>query len=311
MFDVENTVNRWVKTEHRRYREGVPNPAHADTRYLKVVLYHFSSRDPGHGGCAAHGSHDDLAAQCGRQRLLDFQTAIENSFCCGASVDLLLLGLDTDTDALRVHVPGRDGQTDLERWLDGRSVHDATRQLSPADACQRISSLVEQAAPSEPDPGMVRLITRLLINNISQIDYVRQFHGGHYADAGHAERFIGVGIGFKEIHLRNLTYFAYMDTVEEGAPDLDVGIKIFTGLNVSRGLPIPVVVRFDYHGQVPGARERAVRHAERVQAAIESRYADLHRQGLIHVLRTVRDQDRHVPAEAVGSTISFPTVGGH
>ncbi|MFN9645306.1 MAG: carboxysome shell carbonic anhydrase, partial [Cyanobacteriota bacterium] len=144
LFDVENTVNRWVKTEHRRYREGLPNPAHADTRYLKVVLYHFSSRDPSHAGCAAHGSHDDLAARSGRQRLLDFQTAIENSFCCGASVDLLLLGLDTDTDALRVHVPGRDGDTDLEHWLDGREVHEATRQLSAAEACQRISGLVQQ-----------------------------------------------------------------------------------------------------------------------------------------------------------------------
>jgi len=311
LFDVENTVNRWVKTEHRRYREAVPNPAHADTRYLKVVLYHFSSRDPGHEGCAAHGSNDDLAAHCGMRRLLDFQTAIENSFCCGASVDLLLMGLDTDTDAIRVHVPGRDGRTDLEHWLDAQAVHAATRRLSAAEAGQQITSLVEQAAASPPDPGMVRLISRLLVNNMSQIDYVRQFHNGHYPDAGHAERFIGVGIGFKEIHLRNLTYFAYMDTVEEGAPDLDVGIKIFKGLNVSRGLPIPVVVRFDYHGQVPGARERAVRHGHRVQEAIESRYADLHEQGLIHVLLTVRDQDRHVPAEAVGSTISFATVGGH
>jgi carboxysome shell carbonic anhydrase len=311
LFDVENTVNRWVKTEHRRYREALPNPAHADTRYLKVVLYHFSSRDPGHEGCAAHGSDDDLAAHCGMRRLLDFQTAIENSFCCGASVDLLLLGLDTDTDALRVHVPGRDGQTDLEHWLDARDVYEATRHLSAVEGTQRIMSLVEAAAASTPDSGMVRLISRLLANNLSQIDYVRQHHGGHYPDAGHAERFIGVGIGFKEIHLRNLTYFAYMDTVEEGAPDLDVGIKIFKGLNVSRGLPIPVVVRFDYHGQVPGARERAVRHAQRVQQAIESRYADLHQQGLIHVLQTVRDQDRHVPAEAVGSTISFASVGGH
>jgi len=311
LFDVENTVNRWVKTEHRRYREAVPNPAHADTRYLKVVLYHFSSRDPGHEGCAAHGSNDAQAAHCGWQRLLDFQTAIENSFCCGASVDLLLMGLDTDTDAIRVHVPGRDGQTNLEGWLDAQAVHAATRGLSAAEASQRITSLVEQAAASAPDSGMVRLISQLFVNNMSQIDYVRQFHGGHYADAGHAERFIGVGIGFKEIHLRNLTYFAYMDTVEEGAPDLDVGIKIFKGLNVSRGLPIPVVVRFDYHGQVPGAKERAVRHAQRVQAAIENRYAELHQQGLIHVLLTVRDQDRHVPAEAVGSTISFATVGGH
>jgi len=311
LFDVENTVNRWVKTEHRRYREAIPNPAHADTRYLKVVLYHFSSRDPSHEGCAAHGSDDELAASCGWRRLKDFQTAIENSFCCGASVDLLLMGIDTDTDAIRVHVPGRDGGTDPDTWLEAEAVYDATRHLSAAEAQQRISGLVEQAAPSPPDPGMVRFISRLLINNISQIDYVRQVHGGHYPDAGHAERFIGVGIGFKEIHLRNLTYFAYMDTVEEGAADLDVGVKIFKGLNVSRGLPIPVVVRFDYHGQVPGGRERAVLHAKRVQTAIETRYADLYQRGLIHVLLTVRDQDRHIPAEAVGSTISFATAGAH
>jgi carboxysome shell carbonic anhydrase len=311
LFDVENTVNRWVKTEHRRYREGVPNPAHADTRYLKVVLYHYSSLDPSHEGCAAHGSNDELAASCGWHRLEDFQTAIENSFCCGASVDLLLMGIDTDTDAIRVHVPGRDGRTNLNAWLDAEAVYDATRHLAPAEAQKRILSLVEQAAASPPDEGMVRFISRLLVNNISQIDYVRQYHGGHYPDAGHAERFIGVGIGFKEIHLRNLTYFAYLDTVEEGSADLDVGVKIFKGLNVSRGLPIPVVARFDYHGKVPGGKERAVLHAKRLQTAIENRYADLYQQGLIHVLLTVRDQDRHVPAEAVGSTITFASAGAH
>ncbi len=311
LFDVENTVNRWVKTEHRRYREAIPNPAHADTRYLKVVLYHFSSLDPQHEGCAAHGSDDAKAASCGLQRLEDFRQAVENSFCCGASVDLLLVGIDTDTDAIRVHVPGLDGSTRLDHWLDAHEVYAATRQLPADQARARIQAMVQEAATSSPDPGMVRLIARLLEHNLSQIDYVRQFHGGHYADAGHAERFIGVGIGFKEIHLRNLTYFAYMDTVEEGAPDLDVGVKIFKGLNVSRGLPIPVVVRFDYGGSVPGARERAVRHAGRVQTAIESRYAELVQQGLLHVLLTVRDKDRHAPAEAVGSTITFPTVGGH
>ena len=311
LFDVENTVNRWVKTEHRRYREAQPNPAHADTRYLKVVLYHFSSLDPSHEGCAAHGSDDALAAGCGRQRLQDFQQAVENSFCCGASVDLLLMGIDTDTDAIRVHVPGLDGSTNLERWLDARDVYEATRHLTADEARRRILSLVEQAAAATPDPGMVRLIARLLEHNLSQIDYVRQYHGGHYDDAGHAERFIGVGIGFKEVHLRNLTYFAYMDTVEEGAPDLDVGIKIFKGLNVSRGLPVPVVIRFDYSGKVPGARERAVHSAERVMEAIKSRYAELFGQGLLHVLLTVHDKDRHAPAEAVGSTIQFATAGGH
>ncbi|MEX0588033.1 MAG: carboxysome shell carbonic anhydrase [Cyanobium sp.] len=311
LFDVENTVNRWVKTEHRRYREGLPNPAHDDTRYLKVVLYHFSSRDPHHEGCAAHGSDDALAASCGLARLKDFQQAVENSFCCGASVDLLLMGIDTDTDAIRVHVPGLDGSTNLERWLDAQAVYDATRMLSPEEGRTHIQTLVEQAAASTPDPGMVRFVSRLLEHNLSQIDYVREVHGGSYADAGHAERFIGVGIGFKEIHLRNLTYFAYMDTVEEGAPDLDVGVKIFKGLNVSRGLPVPVVLRFDYNGKVPGARERAISHCQRVQAAIESRYSDLFEQGLLHALLTVRDQDRHTPAEAVGSTISFASGGGH
>jgi hypothetical protein len=140
---------------------------------------------------------------------------------------------------------------------------------------------------------------------------VRQVHGGHYGDAGHAERFIGVGIGFKEIHLRNLTYFAYMDTVEEGAPDLDVGVKIFTGLNVARGLPVPVVVRFDYNGQVPGARERAIRHGERVVEALERRYSDLRAQGLLHVLLTVRETRRHTSAETISSTIVFNRGGGH
>ena len=311
LFDVENTVNRWVKTEHRRYREGQPNPSQDNTRYLKVVLYHFSSKDPTHEGCAAHGSDDALAASSGFARLNDFQQAVENSFCCGASVDLLLMGIDTDTDAIRVHVPGLDGSTNLERWLDADSVYAATASLPPDQARLRLEQLVNDAAASVPDPGMVRLIARLFEHNISQIDYVRQFHGGTYSDAGHAERFIGVGIGFKEIHLRNLTYFAYMDTVEEGASDLDVGVKIFRSLNVSRGLPVPMVVRFDYNGQVPGARQRAILRAQRVQAAIEQRYADLVQQGLLHALLTVRDQERHSPAEAVGSTISFASAGGH
>ena len=311
MFDVENTVDRWVKTEHRRYREGLPNPAHADTRYLKAVVYHFSSKDPCHEGCAAHGSDDKTAAAQGLQRLKDFQQAVENSFCCGASVDLLLIGMDTDTDAIRVHVPGRDGSTALDHWLDARDVYDATRDLQADQARERIASLVQAAAAGNPDAGMVKLVARLIENNLSQIDYVRQYHGGGYSDFGHAERFIGVGIGFKEVHLRNLTYFAYMDTVEEGAPDLDVGVKIFKGLNVSRGLPIPVVLRFDYHGAVPGARERAIAHCERVKTAIETRYSDLCQQGLLHTLLTVRDRDRSVPAETIGSSIQIHSGGGH
>jgi hypothetical protein len=48
-----------------------------------------------------------------------------------------------------------------------------------------------------------------------------------------------------------------------------------------------------------------------VQAAIEQRYSALVNEGLLHALLTVRDQGRHTPAEAVGSTISFASAGGH
>ena len=103
--------------------------------------------------------------------------------------------------------------------------------------------------------------------------------------------------------LRNLTSFAHLDTVEEGAPDLDVGVKIFKGLNVSRDLPIPVVIRFDYSGRVPGARERAIQDCHRVNQAIAFRYSDLIKEGLLHTCLTVRDRNKTSSAEVVGSTL--------
>jgi hypothetical protein len=37
-----------------------------------VVTYHFSSLDPHHQGCAAHGSNDALAASAGSSASLGF-----------------------------------------------------------------------------------------------------------------------------------------------------------------------------------------------------------------------------------------------
>jgi carboxysome shell carbonic anhydrase len=311
LFDVENTVSKWVEIELGRFREGNPNTADVPTRYLKAVIYHYSSVDPAHQGCAAHGSNDALAAQAALDRLLAFRRAVENTFCCGASVALLLIGLDTDTDAIRIHVPDMDGNMDTGKALDALKVHEITRALDPDTARARITELVRAHAPGPADAGMVRLVARLIENNLSQIDYVREVHGGHYGDVGHAERFMGVGIGFEEIQLRNLTYFAYLYTVEEGAADLDVGRKIFTGLNVSHGLPIPVVIRFDYHGGVPGARERAVTRCRRLDAALAARFADLADQGLLHRLLAVRDSDAGTGIEVVETSLKLDPVGGH
>jgi carboxysome shell carbonic anhydrase len=311
LFEIEDSVDKWVETEMLRHREGRPNLADAPTRYLKVVAYHYSSVDPLHQGCAAHGSDDERAATAGLNRLLDFQTAIENSFCCGASIDLLLIGVDTDTDAIRVHVPDGAGRLDLQRFVDATEVYDRTRSVNTAAAGQQLRDAITASSP-DVAPGMAQLIGFLIENNLSQIEYVRRYHGSHYEDIGHAERFIGAGVGFEEIQLRNLMYFAYMSTVEESAADLDVGVKIFSGLNAARGLPIPVVVRYDYHGKVPGSRERAVAHCHRVDNALRARYADLAGKGLLHTFLAVRDCDAGAPIEVIAcSARPAPAVGGH
>jgi len=72
---------------------------------------------------------------------------------------------------------------------------------------------------------------------------------------------------------------------------MDVGIRIFTGLNISRGLAVPVLVHFHYSSRVPGGRERAVTRCKRVRTAIESRYARLHEQGLLHCQMAVSDTE--------------------
>ncbi|QEP43243.1 carboxysome shell carbonic anhydrase [Ectothiorhodospiraceae bacterium BW-2] len=312
LFDIEDSLQKWVEVEMLRYREGRPNLADEPTRYLKVVAYHFSSVDPEHEGCAAHGSDTEKAAKAGLERLLAFQQAIENSFCCGASIDLLLLGLDTDTDAIRIHLPDGKGELALNRYVDTLQLYQQSYSDHPQQAEQTIESAIGYASP-DIDPGMARFIQAIAINNLSQIDYVKQHHGSHYHDIGHAERFIGAGVGFEEIQLRNLMYFAYLNTVEEATQDLDVGIKIFTGLNVSRSLPIPIVIRFDYHSRVPGARERAVEKCQRVAAAINSRYAELATQGLLHTLQVIRDCNTHdAPLETLHCSVKASLkVGAH
>ncbi|MGB0720752.1 MAG: carboxysome shell carbonic anhydrase [Gammaproteobacteria bacterium] len=303
MFDVENSLAKWIEVEMRRHREGVPNTADAPTRYLKSVVYHYSSVDPEHQGCAAHGSDTAKAAAAGLSRLEDFRTAVENSFCCGASIDLLLIGLDTDTDAIRVHLPDGDGLIDLNRFTDAG-------ELGPRPSEASIEATLVSANPGTAE-GMVRFAARLLANNLNQVEYVRRYHGEHYADIGHAERFIGAGVGFEEVQLRNLMYFAYMNTVEEATADLDVGVKIFTGLNVRHGLPIPVVIRYDHHGSVPGARDRAAAHCDRVAKAMHSRYADLSAKGLLHTLQVTRDCDGDGPLELLGCSVQPETGDSH
>ncbi|MDH5469200.1 MAG: carboxysome shell carbonic anhydrase [Gammaproteobacteria bacterium] len=310
MFDIDDSLDKWVETELVRFREGRPNTADKATRYLKAVVYHHSSVDPEHEGCAAHGSDTQTAARGGLERLTGFRQAVENKFCCGASIDCLLIGMDTDTDAIRIHMPAADGGIDLDNFIDSQVVYDKTAHMKAGQAGQWIIEHVRERGGASLGNGMARFIAYLLTNNMSQVEYVRNYYGGRYSDIGHAERFIGAGIGFEEVQLRNLTFFAYMNTVEEAATDLDVGIKIFTGLNVAHGLPVPIVVRFDYHGKVPGARERAEQHCQRVSNALHSRYRELSERGLLHTLQVVRDISAAGQLEILDCSVKTATAAG-
>ncbi len=289
MFDIETDVRQWMAVELSRYREGVPNFAEAGTRYLKIAVYHFSSSRPHHEGCAAHGSDDSAAIDAGLRRLLEFRQAIENSFCCGAGTDILLIGVDTDTDAIRVHVPDEEGNLSASRYVDNAALYAASLGYGENEARIAVHQAILDAGASRPHEGMRRLVANLLINNLSQIEYVGEYYGGRYPDIGHAERYISVGDGFEEVQMRNVAYYAHLQTLEEGLSDMDIGIKIFRHLMGKRGLPVPIAIHFRYDARVPGSRARAVSRTRRVEEAIRSRYADLEAAGLLACHLTVQD----------------------
>lgn len=309
LFDVDTDVRHWMATELRRFREGVPTTADAGTRYLKVAVYHTSSSDPCHQGCAAHGSNEHKAIEAALERLVQFRQAIENAFCCGASTDILLIGVDTDNDSIKIHVPDGNGDLSAHRYVDNGVLYDRTAHLSTDAARSAVYEAIGQASRKDgwgagkgvPHEGMRRLIANLLINNFSQIEYVAELYGPRYPDIGHAERFISVGDGFEEVQMRNVAYYAHLHTLEEGAADMDVGIKIFKGLNVKHGLPIPVAIHYRYDARVPGSRERSADKARRVGAAIQARYPDLAAQGLLACHLSLQDQPTGSPIEEVTS----------
>jgi carboxysome shell carbonic anhydrase len=296
MFDVESDLADWTHRELDRLTGALPGSETAN--YLKVAVYHFSTSNPTHQGCAAHGSNDSRATESALARLNELRAAIENTFGQGAAPDILLIGIDTDVDAIRVHLPDANGDVNPHRYVDAGALYRETLGMRPQAAREHIEATVATAeraegwaqGQGEMAPGMRRLVLRLLEANLSQIEFVIHHHAGRYAVIGHDEEFICVGEATSYVQMRNKYYYAHLDTVEEGAPDMDVGIKIFAGLNVKHGLAVPVLVHFHYSSRVPGTRERAVLRCRRVKAAIAARYPQLHEQGLLHCQVAVSDR---------------------
>lgn len=281
MFNVEANIKHWERLELARIRN--PENSHTDTGYLKIVVYHRSGSNPSHQGCAAHGSNDKLAAEAGLEKLKEFREAIENTYCCGATIDILLIGVDTDNDSIRIHTPDSQGNLSVHRYVDSAELYNQTLNLTPEQARVKLYTAIDECSDmtgwgqgdGRPGEGMRKIIANMLEYNLSQIEYVADLYGGTYPDIGHAERYISVGDGFQEIQLRNIAYYAHLDTVEEGAADMDIGIKIFKGLNLKKGLPIPIAIHYRYDSKVPGSRKRVIEKCHRVKNAIVSRYKEL------------------------------------
>lgn len=295
MFDVEESLRHWETVELRRWREARPNDAAAPTRFLKIGVYHFSSVDPDHEGCAAHGSDAARAAAAVLERLRQFEQSVQLTHCCEARAATLLVGVDTDTDAIRVHVPDAAGQMAIDRFIDNQQIYDLTQTLSREEGKQtirvRVADAIGVATDDAPTEGIRWFCGYLLKNNLAQVDAVRRWHGASYSERGHTEQLIVIGDAVDDVQLRNLAFQAQMDTIEEGAADLDIGVRILTALHEPRGLAVPVLVHIRFDPRVPGARERAERRAERLRTATETRFPSLVDRGSLLVMAVVRAGD--------------------
>jgi len=276
MFDVEDALRQWEEVELRRCRAHPAGTQAEPTSYLKIGVYHFSSVDPGHEGCAAHGSDTARAAAALLERLNDFREGVRNTHGPDARIALLLVGVDTDTDGIRVHVPDATGRIDPGRFVASVEAHRTTFGLSRERAKDAIRAMVAAAAGVPMDDpateGMRWFCAYLVKNNIAEVDAVRRRHGAAYPDRGHTERLIVVGDSLDDVQLRNLAFQAQMRTIEEGSRDLEIGIGILSGLYRPQGLAVPILVHVGFDGRIPGSGARAEARAGRMARAVAARF---------------------------------------
>lgn len=272
MFPVADALGDWEQIELRRWQSAAPEQPDDASKYLKVGVYHFSSVSPCDEGCAAHGSDDNLAINKLLDRLVEFKGAVRSKYDAEDGVALLLVGVDTDTDAIRVHVPDANGRIDAQRFVCATELYGETASLAKAEAKIAVREAVATCAGvSDDDPqteGMRWFCGYLLKNNISQVDAVLRKYDGPYPVAGHAEKLIVIGDPIDDVQLRNLAFQAQMSSVEEGAGDLAVGIKILGNRCEAEGLAIPVLVVRDFDPEIPGDIEAASTAAKRMGKAV-------------------------------------------
>jgi carboxysome shell carbonic anhydrase len=293
LFDIEASVRQWESTELRRWRQADPNAADAPTRYLKICVYHFSNADASYQHCSTYGSDAARAAAALLERLRQFATAIRLLHGEAALVATLLVGVNTDTDAIRVHVPDADGTMHVGRHLNSHILYNSTtfheRDAAKEAIRRAVAACAGVSAEDASSTGMRWFCGYLLKNNIAQLNAVREWHGGRPRNDSQSERLIVAGDMVDDLLLRSFAFQAQMETVEEGAADLDIGIATLRPLAESRRLAIPLLVHLQADPRIPGSAQRTQCRARRLAGAIQQRYADLTARGLLHIQAVIRD----------------------
>ena len=295
LFNVTEGLRQWETVELHRWRDGRPNAASEPTALLKVGVYHFSSIDPLHQGCAAHGSDTGRAAGALLERLDQFAQAVRNIHGPSAGIATLLVGVDTDTDSIRVHVPDTSGRMAIDRFVDSMKVYGQTASMPREAAKEAVRSAVADCAgvgaADRATEGMRWFCGYLVKNNLAQVDSVQRDFGGRYKEAGHTERLLVVGDALDDVQLRNIAFQAQMETVEEGAADLDTGVSILRRTHETPGLAVPVLVYFRHDPRIPGSAARAEFKARRMMTAIIARYGSLASRKKLFVQAALRASD--------------------
>lgn len=270
MFGVAEALDDWCRVELERCQR--KEPLEEATRYLKVGVYHFSSIDPANQGCAAHGSDTCKAIDALLERLCQFKAAVEARYGAGDTIALLMIGLDTDTDAIRVHVPDANERLSPNRFVDAADLHALTSELTKPEAKDAVREAVAECAGVDAEDGATEPMRwfcgYLLKNNIAQVEAVLKKYHGPYPVSGHAERLIVIGDPLDDVQLRNLAFQAQMGSVEEGAEDLAVGVRI---LAKHAEHDVPILVLREYDPALPGDAREAAKAARRMRDAVVAR----------------------------------------
>ena len=170
LFDIEGDVSDWTLRELERLSSNTQGSDNSN--YLKIAVYHYSTSNPSHQGCAAHGSQDHQATEAAIDKLNELRAAVDNSFGLGAAPETLLIGMDTDTDAIRVHLPDNHSVNSPLRYVDSAQIFKDTLGFSAQSAGEAISRKVTRVArDSGVRSGMQRMIERLVEATFSQIEY--------------------------------------------------------------------------------------------------------------------------------------------